>query len=105
MIDKMEYYNERHEKIGYLTFDVTYNKGLFYQGELQGVDKAVPRNLLPFYKQKCPTYNLYNCLDSGNQGHTFNFVEDIYRDAWLAWFELDCCFVILFDLILFDHQL
>ena len=80
--DKIEYYNHKHEKLGYLTFDVTYNRGLLYLGELQGGEKMVaPRQLLPFYKQRCPTYNLYNCLDSkGDKPWTFNFLEDIYRD-------------------------
>ena len=80
-IDKMEYFNNKHEKLGYLTFDVTFNKGLYYQGELQGSERIAASKLLPFYKSRCPTYNLYNCLDSKDgKPWTFNFVEDLYRD-------------------------
>jgi hypothetical protein len=80
-IDKMEYFNNKHEKLGYLTFDVTFNKGLYYQGELQGSERIAANKLLPFYKSRCPTYNLYNCLDSKDgKPWTFNFVEDLYRD-------------------------
>jgi len=62
-----------------LTFEVTFSKGLFYQGELQGADQ-IGRKYLPFYKSRCPTYNLYNCLDSRDGPATFNLIEDIYRD-------------------------
>ena len=80
--DKMEYYDSEHKRLGYLTFDVTFNKGLFYQGELQGAE-SISKKLLPFYKVQCPSYNLYNCLDRRDQPSTFNFIEDLYRDAWV----------------------
>ncbi len=77
--DKVDFFNGKHDRLGYLTFDVTYTKGLFYQGELQGTDK-IGTKLLPFYRSRTPTHNLYNCLDAREGPSTFNFVEDIYRD-------------------------
>ncbi len=78
-IDKIDYHNSKHEKLGYLTFQVKYIKGLYYTGELQGAERQV-RKMLPFYKSRTPTHNLYNCLDSRDGPSTFNFIEDIYRD-------------------------
>jgi hypothetical protein len=81
-IDIMEYFNSKHEKEGELTFEVKYNRGLFYQGEIQGAD-AIRRKLLPFYKGPCPTSNFYNFLDFiyyGDKDRHFNFIEHVYQD-------------------------
>lgn len=62
-----------------MTFEVTFTKGLFYQGEMLSAE-TIRRKDLPFYKSTCPTFNLYNCLDSRDHPATFNLIEDIYRD-------------------------
>lgn len=87
---------------------MTYNKGLFYQGELQGADK-IARKYLPFYKSRTPTHNLYNCLDRKDGPSHFNFIEDLYRDEWetfvLDWFAFSCSVIRSFNLIILSHNI
>jgi hypothetical protein len=65
-----------------LIFKVKYDKGKYYSGELQFGEAAKRKNYLPFYKGKCASFNLFNCLDTQPASSKFNVVEKVYRDEW-----------------------
>lgn len=56
-----------------------YDRKKLYIGEIVGVDKK-RINYLPFYRAKCPSFNLYNSLDKHSEKSKNVWLEDIYRD-------------------------
>jgi hypothetical protein len=78
-LDEVRGYDKEDNKLGQLTFTLKYDRRKLYTGEMVGADKQRAQ-YLPFYRAKCPSFNLYNCLDSKSDKSKFVGYEPIYRD-------------------------
>lgn len=65
-------------------FDVTYIKGILYQGEKVGAFDALPQTEpVKFFGGGCQSRNLFSYFDPDNKGKPCAMTEGIYRDeSW-----------------------